>query len=186
MNNSQSKFSQRQELAKKVATLLQKRAKLAQERLEERVRKVYDESVKELFSKPVKPWEIWTGGSRYALDFAQRSVLFWDTLRLRGNQFVERERAGLPPVLHFDYESVLEGSTLARPVNYELVRIIPPKGVKVETPTQTEIIIKGTDKQQVGQVAAEIREYRGPEPYKGKGVRYAGERVVRKAGKAAK
>ena len=53
-----------------------------------------------------------------------------------------------------------------------------PKGVKVETPTQTEILIKGTDKQQVGQVAAEVRAYRPPEPYKGKGVRYADERVV--------
>ena len=53
-----------------------------------------------------------------------------------------------------------------------------PKGVKVETPTQTEILIKGTDKQQVGQVAAEVRAYRPPEPYKGKGVRYANERVV--------
>ena len=52
-----------------------------------------------------------------------------------------------------------------------------PKGVKVETPVQTEIIVKGIDKQQVGQVAAEIRAYRPPEPYKGKGVRYAGERV---------
>jgi large subunit ribosomal protein L6 len=53
-----------------------------------------------------------------------------------------------------------------------------PKGVKVETPVQTEIIVKGIDKQQVGQVAAEIRAYRPPEPYKGKGVRYANERVV--------
>jgi large subunit ribosomal protein L6 len=53
-----------------------------------------------------------------------------------------------------------------------------PKGVKVETPTQTEIVIKGMDKQQVGQVAAEIRAYRPPEPYKGKGVRYADEVVV--------
>ena len=53
-----------------------------------------------------------------------------------------------------------------------------PKGVKVETPTQTEILIKGIDKQQVGQVAAEIRGYRPPEPYKGKGVRYADEVVV--------
>jgi large subunit ribosomal protein L6 len=55
-----------------------------------------------------------------------------------------------------------------------------PKGVKVETPVQTEIIVKGIDKQQVGQVAAEIRAYRPPEPYKGKGVRYATERVVLK------
>ena len=53
-----------------------------------------------------------------------------------------------------------------------------PKGVKVETPQQTEIIIKGIDKQLVGQVAAEVRAYRPPEPYKGKGVRYVDERVV--------
>ena len=53
-----------------------------------------------------------------------------------------------------------------------------PKGVKVETPVQTEIVVKGIDKQQVGQVAADIRAYRPPEPYKGKGVRYHGERVV--------
>jgi large subunit ribosomal protein L6 len=55
-----------------------------------------------------------------------------------------------------------------------------PKGVKVETPSQTEIILRGTDKQQVGQVAAEVRAYRSPEPYKGKGVRYSGEKVVLK------
>ncbi len=55
-----------------------------------------------------------------------------------------------------------------------------PKGVKAETPTQTEIIIKGADKQQVGQVAADVRNYRPPEPYKGKGVRYADERIVLK------
>ena len=55
-----------------------------------------------------------------------------------------------------------------------------PKGVKVETPTQTEILIKGIDKQRVGQVAAEIRSYRPPEPYKGKGVRYSDEVVVLK------
>jgi large subunit ribosomal protein L6 len=53
-----------------------------------------------------------------------------------------------------------------------------PKGIKVETPTQTEIVIKGTDRQIVGQVAAEVRAYRSPEPYKGKGVRYANEQVV--------
>ena len=55
-----------------------------------------------------------------------------------------------------------------------------PKGIKVETPTQTEILIKGIDKQVVGQVAAEIRAYRRPEPYKGKGVRYADETVILK------
>ena len=55
-----------------------------------------------------------------------------------------------------------------------------PKGIKAETPTQTEIIIKGTDKQVVGQVAAEVRRYRSPEPYKGKGVRYTGEQIILK------
>lgn len=55
-----------------------------------------------------------------------------------------------------------------------------PKGVKVETPSQTEIVIKGLDKQLVGQVAAEVRAYRAPEPYKGKGVRYSDEQVVLK------
>jgi large subunit ribosomal protein L6 len=55
-----------------------------------------------------------------------------------------------------------------------------PKGIKVETPNQTEVVIKGIDKQAVGQVAAEVRAYRSPEPYKGKGVRYSDERVVLK------
>jgi large subunit ribosomal protein L6 len=61
----------------------------------------------------------------------------------------------------------------SHPVVYQL-----PDGVKAETPTQTEIIIKGIDKQRVGQVAAEVRAYRPPEPYKGKGVRYSDEKVV--------
>ncbi len=58
-----------------------------------------------------------------------------------------------------------------------------PEGISIETPTQTEILIKGTDKQVVGQVAAKIRGFRPPEPYKGKGVRYEGEYVRRKEGK---
>jgi len=58
-----------------------------------------------------------------------------------------------------------------------------PNGVKVTTPVQTEILVKGIDKQQVGQVAAEIRQFRKPEPYKGKGVKYAGEFIFRKEGK---
>ncbi|HEC12921.1 MAG TPA: 50S ribosomal protein L6 [Acidiferrobacteraceae bacterium] len=58
-----------------------------------------------------------------------------------------------------------------------------PEGITVETPTQTEIVVKGVDKQKVGQVAAEIRAYRPPEPYKGKGIRYSDEHVVRKQAK---
>jgi len=82
------------------------------------------------------------------------------------------------------YRAQAKGNTLglslgfSHPVDYEA-----PAGITIETPTQTEILVKGTDKQKVGQVAAEIRGYRPPEPYKGKGVRYADEHVVRKEAK---
>ncbi len=84
------------------------------------------------------------------------------------------------------YRAQAQGSKLtlslgfSHPVEYQV-----PEGVTVETPSQTEIVIKGSDKQKVGQVAAEIRAYRPPEPYKGKGVRYSDERVVRKEAKKA-
>ena len=76
------------------------------------------------------------------------------------------------------YRAQAQGDTLnltlgfSHPVVYAV-----PEGVTIETPSQTEILVKGADKQQVGQVAAEIRAYRSPEPYKGKGVRYSGERI---------
>jgi len=82
------------------------------------------------------------------------------------------------------YRAQLQGKKLvlslgfSHPVNYQL-----PEGISAEIPSQTEIIIKGADKQVVGQVAAEIRAFRPPEPYKGKGVRYADEHVIRKEGK---
>jgi large subunit ribosomal protein L6 len=66
----------------------------------------------------------------------------------------------------------------SHPVAYSV-----PEGITVETPSQTEIVVKGIDRQKVGQVAAEIRRYRKPEPYKGKGVRFAGEQVVLKEAK---
>ena len=66
----------------------------------------------------------------------------------------------------------------SHPIDYKL-----PDGVTVETPTQTEIVITGADKQVVGQVAAELRDFRPPEPYKGKGIRYSDERVYRKEAK---
>ncbi len=66
------------------------------------------------------------------------------------------------------------------------VRVEAPEGISFEVPVPTRIVVRGIDKEKVGQVAADIRKIRKPEPYKGKGVRYAGERVLRKAGKAAK
>ncbi len=84
------------------------------------------------------------------------------------------------------YRAQLQGDKLnlalgfSHPIVYSA-----PEGIKIETPSQTEIIVSGCDKQKVGQVAADIRSYRPPEPYKGKGVRYADERVVRKEAKKA-
>ncbi len=84
------------------------------------------------------------------------------------------------------YRAQVQGKNLnlalgfSHPINFAT-----PEGITIETPSQTEIIVSGCDKQKVGQVAAEIRAYRPPEPYKGKGVRYADERVVRKEAKKA-
>ena len=68
----------------------------------------------------------------------------------------------------------------SHPVDFDI-----PEGVTIETPSQTEIVVKGIDKQKVGQVAANIRAYRLPEPYKGKGVRYVNEHIIRKEAKKA-
>ena len=82
------------------------------------------------------------------------------------------------------YRAAAQGNKLnltlgfSHPVVYEV-----PEGVTVETPSQTEVLVKGVDKQRVGQVAAEIRAFRSPEPYKGKGVRYSDERIVLKEAK---
>lgn len=77
------------------------------------------------------------------------------------------------------YKAQVQGNklNLALGFSHAIVHMLP-EGVKAETPTQTEILIKGADRQKVGQVAAEIRAYKSPEPYKGKGVRYANETVV--------
>jgi large subunit ribosomal protein L6 len=82
------------------------------------------------------------------------------------------------------YRATMQGKNLQLALGFSHdVVYETPQGITISTPKPTEITVSGIDKQQVGQVAAEIREYRGPEPYKGKGVRYAGERIVRKEGK---
>jgi large subunit ribosomal protein L6 len=84
------------------------------------------------------------------------------------------------------YRAALSGSNLELQVGYShSVRIVPREGVSFEVPIPTQIIVRGIDKQVVGQTAAEIRKVRPPEPYKGKGIRYEGEHVRRKVGKRA-
>ena len=84
------------------------------------------------------------------------------------------------------YRATLKGTDLDLAVGYShTVTIKPRQGITFEVPTPTEVVVKGTDKQMVGQTAAEIRAVRKPEPYKGKGIRYEGEYVRRKVGKRA-
>jgi large subunit ribosomal protein L6 len=82
------------------------------------------------------------------------------------------------------YRAQVEGKNLNLALGYSHdVKFAIPEGIKIETPKPTEIVVSGIDKQKVGQVAAEIRRWRPPEPYKGKGVKYVGEYVFRKEGK---
>ncbi len=84
------------------------------------------------------------------------------------------------------YRAALSGSNLELQVGYShSVRIVPREGISFEVPIPTQIVVRGIDKQAVGQTAAEIRKVRPPEPYKGKGIRYEGEHVRRKVGKRA-
>ena len=84
------------------------------------------------------------------------------------------------------YRAVLQGTNLELQVGYSHpVRITPRQGIEFEVPAPTQIVVKGIDKQQVGEIAAQVRKVRPPEPYKGKGIRYEGEYVRRKVGKRA-
>ena len=84
------------------------------------------------------------------------------------------------------YRAALRGTDLELNVGYShSVVLKAPQGISFEVPTPTEVIVKGIDKQQVGEIAAQVRKVRPPEPYKGKGIRYQGEHVARKVGKRA-
>jgi len=135
-----AKLTRAQDVSSKVAQLFQERVKAAQERFNERVKKAYA-NIATLMTKPATPLDVWTNWIQYATDFGQRWVLFWDTLRKRGNNFIEHERAGKPPLLHFKYEMVLDARKFKRPVNYALVKILPPAGVKVYPKRRPYVII---------------------------------------------
>ncbi len=87
---------------------------------------------------PIGAWQAWAA---YAIDSFQRTVLFWDAIRQRGNNYLEHERAGKPPLLDYQYETIVDGRTLENPVNYALVEIIPPAGVTVDNAKRPFIII---------------------------------------------
>lgn len=117
----------------------------------------------------------------------KRANVYAGTIRARLSNMVEGVSKGFEKKLTLvgvGYRAQIKGKSLdlslgfSHPVNH-----LTPKDITIETPSQTEIIVKGVDKQKVGQVAAEIRAYRPPEPYKGKGVRYTDEYIARKEAK---
>ena len=115
------------------------------------------------------------------------SVAMAGTMRALASNLVTGVSQGFEKKLELvgvGYRAQVQGKKLnltlgfSHPVEYEI-----PEGITIECPSQTEIVVKGIDKQVVGQVSAEIRAWRSPEPYKGKGVRYADERIIRKEAK---
>ena len=129
-----------QDIATKVALVFQRRAKTAQQNFTAQLTKAYEDNLNGGLPAAVAT-PTWLDWCQYSIDAAQRTILFWDTLRQRGNTFVEHARAGLQPVLHFEYETVMDGRQLDRPVNYALVRIVPPAGVTVDAKKRPYIII---------------------------------------------
>ena len=140
-NGAPQQFDWMGDLHSEVARVFQTRVRSAQEHFRERTQKALSKTMGELTSKPASPWELWTDCSKYAVDLWQRTILFWDALRQRGNAFVEHERAGKPPMLHFQHEVVVDARKFERPVNYALLRIIPPQGVTVDPKRRPYLII---------------------------------------------
>ena len=126
-------------------------------------------------------------GSLTVRSSGKDSMAMAGTMRSLLNNLVEGVSKGFERKLELvgvGYRAQAKGKSLnlalgfSHPVDYAI-----PEGITIETPSQIEIVVKGADKQKVGQVAAEIRAYRPPEPYKGKGVKYADERIIRKEAK---
>jgi large subunit ribosomal protein L6 len=120
-------------------------------------------------------------------DNSKRARAMWGTARARVNNLVVGVTSGFEKKLEITgvgYRAAVQGKVLQLALGYSHDVNYPiPAGIAIATPKPTEITISGVDKRQVGQVAAEIRALRGPEPYKGKGVKYANEFIFRKEGK---
>jgi large subunit ribosomal protein L6 len=117
----------------------------------------------------------------------QRSRAQWGTSRTLVANLIAGVSKGFEERLEINgvgYRAAVQGRNLQIALGYSHDIVYPiPEGITIATPRPVEIVISGIDRQKVGQVAAEIRDYRPPEPYKGKGIKYAGERIFRKEGK---
>ncbi|HHB93310.1 MAG TPA: 50S ribosomal protein L6 [Thioploca sp.] len=117
----------------------------------------------------------------------KNAIAITGTMRAIVNNMVEGVSNGFQKGLNLvgvGYRAQVEGRILDLTLGFSHpIKFAIPDGITIETPTQTEILVKGIDKQQVGQVAANIRSFRPPEPYKGKGVKYSDEIIIRKEAK---
>jgi large subunit ribosomal protein L6 len=116
-----------------------------------------------------------------------RARVLWGTARNNINNMVKGVTEGFKTVLEIEgvgFKAAMQGKDLVLQIGFSHeVRVTPPAGITIKADKPTQLTITGIDKQQVGQVAAEIRGMKKPEPYKGKGIKYAGERIRRKEGK---
>jgi pimeloyl-ACP methyl ester carboxylesterase len=140
--DARTQLARSAEIGAKVGKLLRRRSDTVLRQFNERLHEAVDAEdghnrLPELLTAAANPWNLW----HYTIDTAQRSLLFWDTLRQRGNEFVASAVSGLQPVLHFDSEMVLDGRGFERPVNYALLRITPPEGVRIDEKRRPYLII---------------------------------------------
>ncbi|MGZ8273589.1 MAG: DUF3141 domain-containing protein [Burkholderiaceae bacterium] len=130
------------EISTKVSLVFRKRSEIAQKHLNEALKKAYgDSGVGQRKDAPASIAHALTDWMSYAVDAMQRSVLVLDTMRQRGNNFLQHTAAGQPPLLHFDYETVMDARTFERPVNYALLKITPPEGAVVDPKRRPYVII---------------------------------------------
>src|SRR5689334_11400101 len=130
-----------QELGGKVASLLRKRLDAAAAHYSERVNGAYKQYGAAATSNAVNIDASLKEWCYYPIDFVQRSILFWDTLRRRGNNYVEGAKQEVKPALKFEYDMVVDARRFAKPVNYALLSIRPPAGVQIDPKLRPYIII---------------------------------------------
>src|ERR1700757_3637311 len=138
MSDNTDKLTNLIELASKIGSGYNQRILDAQKEFLSKIQSAVPKDIKTSFTTPPNLPQNWLS---YMTDFFQRSVLFWDTMRQRGNIFLEQERAGKPPVLIYDYETIVDGRKFEKPVNFALLRIIPPDGVKIDETKRPFIIV---------------------------------------------
>ena len=121
------------------------------------------------------------------IDESQASIQYWGIQRSLLNNNIIGVTEGYKKILQINgvgYKAQMKGNNIQLSLGFSHdINYVPPEGIKIEAATPTEITVSGIDKQKVGQVAAELRSYRPPEPYKGKGVKYKDEFIFRKEGK---